>query len=239
MVDSSVGGKTGVNHATGKNLIGAFYQPPLVVVDTALLATLPPRELAEGWAEVIKYGLIERSVPGMEGGAPVLLPWLERETAVLTGGQPDAIAAVVRHCIDLKARVVRADPYERGLRAILNYGHTVGHALEAVAGYGRLLHGEAVAIGMRAAASLAVDLGRCAPALLERQQALVRQFGLPEAAPSIDAAAVWPYMRRDKKASASGGLRWVLPGEPGLVEIVSGVDEALVQRAVERVTNQP
>ena len=235
MVDSSVGGKTGVNHPAGKNLIGAFYQPPLVVVDPALLTTLPPRELAAGWAEVIKYGLLERSVPGLEDGEPVLLPWLERESTALARLEPAVTAAVVHHCIDLKARVVRADPLEQGLRAILNYGHTIGHALEAAAGYGQLLHGEAVAIGMRAAATIAIELGRCAPALLARQQALVRAFGLPETAPGLRPESVWPYLRRDKKAVA-GTLRWIVPTEPGRVEIVQGVDAATIERALAVVT---
>jgi 3-dehydroquinate synthetase len=171
----------------------------------------------------------------MEDGDLVLLPWLEREADALIQTEPEAIAAVVRHCVDLKARVVRADPFEHGLRAILNYGHTAGHALEAAAGYGSLLHGEAVAIGMRVASSIAVELGRCTPALLDRQQALVRRFGLPEAAPDLDAAALWPFIRRDKKAS-TGALRWVLPGEPGVVDLVRGVDEAVVDRALDVVT---
>jgi 3-dehydroquinate synthase len=235
MVDSSVGGKTGVNHPTGKNLIGAFYQPPLVVVDPAVLATLPPRELAAGWAEVIKYAFIERSIPGLEERQPVLLPWLEREADALAQLEPVATTAIIHHCIDLKARVVRVDPLEQGIRAILNYGHTIGHGLEAAAGYGRLLHGEAVAIGMRAAAGMAVALGRCQPDLLERQQALIRRFGLPEIAPDLHPAAVWPYMRRDKKAVA-GQLRWILPDAPGRVEIVQGVDEAVIERALATVT---
>lgn len=235
MVDSSVGGKTGVNHPTGKNLVGAFYQPPLVVVDPALLATLPPRELAAGWAEVVKYGFIERSIPGCEAGELVLLPWLERAGADLARLEPAVTAAVVHHCIDLKARVVRADPTEQGLRAILNYGHTIGHALEAAAGYGALLHGEAVAIGMRAAMTIAVELGRCAPALLDRQQALVRRFGLPEATTGLRPEAVWSYLRRDKKAVA-GQLRWILPAEPGRVDIVQGVDEAVIGWALTAVT---
>jgi 3-dehydroquinate synthase len=235
MVDSSVGGKTGVNHPAGKNLIGAFYQPPLVVVDPALLRTLPARELAAGWAEVIKYAFIERSIPGLEAGEPVLLPWLERAAEGLIALEPGETAAVVRHCIDLKARVVRADPLETGLRAILNYGHTIGHALEACAGYGRLLHGEAVAVGMRAAATIAVETGRCGPDLLERQGRLIRRFGLPESAPGLDPAAVWPYLRRDKKAVA-GALRWVLPDAPGRVGIVRGVDEATVDRALRLAT---
>jgi 3-dehydroquinate synthase len=235
MVDSSVGGKTGVNHPAGKNLIGAFYQPPLVVVDPALLRTLPPRELRSGWAEVVKYGLIEGSIPDPRPGERPLLPWLEADAADLARLAEPVTGEVIRRCIDLKARVVRADPLEQGVRAILNYGHTVGHAVEALAGYGALLHGEAVAIGMRAAALIAADLGRCAPALVERQQALLRRFGLPETAPGLAPAALWPYLRRDKKAAA-GALRWVLPATPGYVEIVHGVDEAVVDRALALIT---
>lgn len=234
MVDSSIGGKTGINHATGKNLIGAFYQPPLVVVDPTLLSTLPPRELAAGWGEVIKYAFIERSIPGFETGEPILLPWLERAAAALQRLEPAATAAVIHHCIDLKARVVRVDPTEQGLRAILNYGHTAGHAIEAEAGYGRLLHGEAVAIGMRAAMLLAVSTGHCAPALLDRQQTLIRRFSLPERAAGATVAALWPYLRRDKKATA-GSLRWVLPTEPGRVELVRGIADGHVDAALEQV----
>jgi 3-dehydroquinate synthase len=237
MVDSSVGGKTGVNHAAGKNLIGAFYQPPLVVVDPALLGTLPPRELAAGWAEVIKYGMIEGALPDPRPGERPLLPWLETDADDLVRLAEPATTAVIRRCIDLKARVVRVDPLEQGPRALLNYGHTAGHALEAVAGYGGLLHGEAVAIGMRAAAGIAATLDLCPSALVERQQALVRRFGLPERFAGPTPAELWPYMRRDKKATA-GALRWVLPTAPGHVEIVRGVDEAVVDRALALVTTR-
>lgn len=236
MVDSSVGGKTGVNHATGKNLIGAFYQPPLVVVDPTLLTTLPARELTSGWGEVIKYGLIECSIPGHASAEPVLLPWLEAEAAALMALDPARTSAVVRHCIDLKASVVRVDPLEQGPRAILNYGHTIGHALEAVAGYGGLRHGEAVAIGMRAAAKLGCLTGHCQPTLLERQQALIRRFGLPERAPEQTPAELWPYIRRDKKA-ISGTLRWIIPTTPGRVEIVRGIDEDQVERVLTTIVD--
>ena len=238
MVDSSVGGKTGVNHATGKNLIGAFYQPPLVVVDPALLATLPPRELASGWAEVIKYGMIERSIPGSENASPRLLAWLEDEGEALRRLEPEPTARVIHHCVDLKARVVEVDPTEQGVRIILNYGHTIGHGLEAAAGYGALLHGEAVAVGMRAAANIAVATGRCAPDLLERQQRLIRAFHLPETAAGLSRDEVWAFMRRDKKVEA-GALRWVLPTGPGSVEIARGVDEATVERALTLVMADP
>jgi 3-dehydroquinate synthase len=235
MVDSSVGGKTGVNHTAGKNLIGAFYQPPLVVVDPALLATLPARELASGWAEVVKYGMIEGSVPDPRPGVP-LLDWLEAAAPALVELVQPATSDVIERCIDLKARTVRADPTEQGIRAILNYGHTAGHAVEAAAGYGVLLHGEAVAIGMRVAASIGVATGRCAPALLARQQALLRRFDLPDRVAGVTPAALWPYMRHDKKAEA-GALRWVLPTGTGRVEIVRGVDEATVDAALAQITS--
>ena len=157
MVDSSVGGKTGINHAAGKNLIGAFYQPPLVLIDPSFLATLPARQLTAGWAEVIKHAVIQPSTPG--GDRADLLPFLERNAAGLQRLAEPATSYLIRRNVALKAAVVAADEREAGQRAFLNFGHTIGHAIEA-AGY-RYLHGEAVAVGLRAAMRLGAAMGTC------------------------------------------------------------------------------
>jgi 3-dehydroquinate synthase len=201
MVDSSVGGKTGINIAAGKNLVGAFHQPRGVFIATDLLATLPPREFAAGMAEVIKYGLL---------GDPELFAQLERHP--LRIGDP-GLAAVIRRCCALKARIVEADERETALeggRALLNLGHTFGHAVENVAGYGAYLHGEAVGIGLCAAARLSQKLGYLTPADVARVDAVVAAHDLP-----VRLRAPLPYadlhaaMGRDKKVRA-GGLRFVV-----------------------------
>lgn len=213
MVDSSVGGKTGVNHALGKNLIGAFYQPPLVVADPHVLRTLPPRDLRNGWAEIVKHAMIECTATS--ASEPILLPWLERRTPVGGLGEAGELAALIAHNIRLKAAVVRADEREAGLRRILNYGHTLGHAIEA-AGY-RYLHGEAVALGMRAAARLAHQLGLCDADLVARQDALLDRLDLPR---TYDGQwePVREHLLRDKKV-LQGTLTWILPEGPGRVVI--------------------
>jgi len=213
MVDSSVGGKTGVNHALGKNLIGAFYQPPLVVADPHVLRTLPPRDLRNGWAEIVKHAMIECTATG--ASEPILLPWLERRNPVGGLGEPDELAALIAHNIRLKAAVVRADERESGLRRILNYGHTLGHAFEA-AGY-RYLHGEAVALGMRAAARLAHRLGLCDADLVARQDALLDRLDLPR---TFDGEweTVRTHLLHDKKV-VQGTLTWILPEGPGRVVV--------------------
>lgn len=213
MVDSSVGGKTGVNHALGKNLIGAFYQPPLVVADPHVLRTLPPRDLRNGWAEIVKHSMIECTATGTP--EPVLLPWLEGRTPVGGLGEPEELAALIAHNIRLKAAVVRADEREAGLRRILNYGHTLGHAIEA-AGY-RYLHGEAVALGMRAAARLAHRLGLCDADLVARQDALLDRLDLPRTYDG-EWEPVREHLLRDKKV-VQGTLTWILPEGPGRVVV--------------------
>lgn len=213
MVDSSVGGKTGVNHALGKNLIGAFYQPPLVVADPHVLRTLPPRDLRNGWAEIVKHSMIECTATGTP--EPVLLPWLEGRTPVGGLGEPGELAALIAHNIRLKAAVVRADEREAGLRRILNYGHTLGHAIEA-AGY-RYLHGEAVALGMRAAARLAHRLGLCDADLVARQDALLDRLDLPRTYDG-EWEPVREHLLRDKKV-VQGTLTWILPEGPGRVVV--------------------
>jgi 3-dehydroquinate synthase len=205
-VDSAVGGKTAVNARHGKNLIGAFHQPRLVLADTDVLATLPPRELRAGYAEVVKYGLIDR---------PEFFAWLERHGAALLAG--DAAAqqhAIVTSCA-AKAAIVAADERETDHRALLNLGHTFAHAYEAVAGYGeRLLHGEAVALGMVQAFALSTRLGLCPAADLTRMRAHLAAAGLPTDPLAIrpdgfDTAAMLAAMGRDKKVAA-GRLRFVL-----------------------------
>ncbi|ACZ38552.1 3-dehydroquinate synthase [Sphaerobacter thermophilus] len=213
MVDSSVGGKTGVNHTLGKNLIGAFYQPPLVVADPHVLRTLPPRDLRNGWAEIVKHSMIECTATATP--EPVLLPWLEGRTPVGGLGEPGELAALIAHNIRLKAAVVRADEREAGLRRILNYGHTLGHAIEA-AGY-RYLHGEAVALGMRAAARLAHRLGLCDADLVARQDALLDRLDLPRTYDG-EWEPVREHLLRDKKV-VQGTLTWILPEGPGRVVV--------------------
>lgn len=224
MVDSSVGGKTGVNHPKGKNLIGAFHQPAGVWIDTAALDTLPDREYRSGLAEVVKYGVIL--------DAP-FFDRLERDAAELLRRNPDVLVPVVARCCRLKADVVGKDEREEtGLRAVLNYGHTFAHAFETVGGYGAWLHGEAVAAGMVCASRLAERLGRVDAELTRRQVALLEAFGLPTAAkPEWPADDLLAVMRRDKKARA-GRLRFVLPSRLGHVELVDDVPEALVREVL-------
>ena len=219
MVDSSVGGKTGVNLAAGKNLVGAFHQPRAVVIDTATLATLPPREYAAGLAEIVKYGAI---------GDADFFAWLETHADALNARDASALAEAIATSCRQKASVVARDERELGERALLNFGHTFGHALEAEAGYGALLHGEAVAIGMVLAARLSATLGRAPSADSTRLAALLARFGLPTALPAdAPADALLARMRLDKK-NLSGRMRLILWRGIGEAEIVSDVDEAAI-----------
>lgn len=228
MVDSSVGGKTGVNHNLGKNLIGAFYQPHLVIADTELLETLPRRELCAGWAEVIKHGMIERSATGAPTAG--LLDALESLGSDPCRISAETLARVVAWNINIKAEVVRQDERESGHRWLLNYGHTMGHAMEA-AEY-RYIHGEAVALGMRAAARLSQRLGICDQALVDRQDALLDGAGLPRRFEG-DLDVVVERMARDKKA-VNNRLTWILPVAPGSVGVRQDVPmDAVVQIARE------
>jgi 3-dehydroquinate synthase len=204
-VDSSVGGKTAINHPLGKNMIGAFYQPKLVLADTATLDTLPERELAAGLAEIVKYGLI-RDVS--------FLDWLEANMARLRSRNREALAhAIVRSC-EHKAEVVAADERETGERALLNLGHTFGHAIESGLGYGRWLHGEAVAAGMVLAAELSARMGLLARADVDRARRILQAAGLPVTAPRFAADRYLELMGHDKKVQ-SGRLRLVLLRELG------------------------
>jgi 3-dehydroquinate synthase len=214
-VDSSVGGKVGINLPHAKNMVGAFWQPAVVLIDTQALHTLPPREYCSGLAEVVKYGVILDAD---------FFARLERDAPALMQRQDRVLQEVIARCCRLKADVVEADEREEtGHRAVLNYGHTFAHALEAVAGYGQLLHGEAVSIGMMCAARVAQRLGRIDADFVQRQLALLTAFNLPVALPKLDPDRLLAAMLHDKK-SKHGQLQFVLPTRLGHVELASNVD---------------
>ena len=224
MVDSSVGGKVGINHPKGKNLIGAFHQPAGVWIDTAYLDTLPEREFRSGLAEVVKYGVILDAE---------FFAFLEANAAAIRAREPKVLVPVIARCCRLKADVVEKDEREEtGLRAVLNYGHTFAHAFETVGGYGGWRHGEAVAAGMVCASRLAERHGLVRPELTDRQRRLLAAFNLP-----IAPNPAWPIdemiavMRRDKKA-AGGRMRFILPRRLGAVARFDDVPEALVREVL-------
>ena len=222
-VDSSVGGKTAINHTLGKNMIGAFYQPRQVICDLDTLQTLPARELSAGLAEVIKYG----PITDLE-----FLAWIEANIDALMARDPAALAhAVVRSC-EIKAWVVGQDERDFGLRAILNFGHTFGHAIEAGLGYGQWLHGEAVGCGMLMATQLSHRLGGVDAAFVERLTALLHQAGLPVKGPALGADRYLELMRVDKKAEA-GEIKFVLLDRPGHAAVRAAPD-ALVREVIEQ-----
>ena len=233
MVDSSVGGKTAVNHTAGKNLIGTFYQPPLVIIDPELLQTLPPRELTQSWAEVVKHAIIQPSTPG--GDRADLFESLERNRRALAHVTGPAMTYLVRRNVQLKASVVEADERESSLRAILNYGHTIGHAIEA-AEY-RYLHGEAIAVGMRAANRMSHLTGRIDSNGECRLNALIESYGLPASA-DFNPETVTHKMESDKKREA-GTQKWVLPIGAGGVEVATGIADEIVDRAIGSVARSP
>ncbi|MGX5914884.1 3-dehydroquinate synthase [Aliidiomarina sp. Khilg15.8] len=221
-VDSSVGGKTAVNHAQGKNLVGAFHQPGAVVIDIDCLQTLPTREFHAGLAEVIKYGVMADAD---------FFAWLEREMPALLAQDADALTYAVKRSCELKAKVVAADEREQGQRALLNLGHTFGHAIETAQGYGSWLHGEAVAAGTAIAADVA-----CAQKLIDeptyqRIVALLQAANLPVCAPAMDWATWQQLMGRDKKVKA-GQIRFVLPTALGAAALFTDIPEARLQKAV-------
>ena len=189
-VDSSVGGKTAINHALGKNMVGTFHQPAAVIVDTATLTTLPAREYAAGLAEVVKYGAIVDVD---------FLGWLEEHASRLLAREAGTLAHAIRRSCEIKADVVARDERESGVRALLNFGHTFGHAVESAAGYGTWLHGEAVAMGMALAARFSVRQGRIPAADAERLERLLERMGLPVRAPAFPLDTWLEYMGRDKK----------------------------------------
>lgn len=223
-VDSSVGGKTAVNHALGKNMIGAFYQPRAVIADTDTLATLPPREYAAGVAEVIKYGLI--------ADAP-FFDWLEQHGRALQAREVEALTEAIARSCQNKAQVVARDEREGGLRAILNLGHTFGHAIETWQGYADWLHGEAVAAGMVIACELSAAMGWIEPAVTERLVRLLTRFGLPVAPPAtMPAEAFLELMAVDKKV-LDGRLRLVLLRALGEACVTAEPDAPRVAAAID------
>jgi 3-dehydroquinate synthase len=219
MVDSSVGGKTAVDLPEGKNLVGAFHQPVAVIADTATLATLPDRELRAGLAETLKYGAI---------ADPAFFAWIEAHAAALLARDSASLVQAIETSCRHKATIVARDETEQGDRALLNFGHTFGHAFETAGGYGGLLHGEAVAVGMLCAARLSAALGRAPAADADRLQRLLERLGLPTAVPAgSDPAALLELMRLDKKA-LSGRLRLILWRGIGAAEIIDEVPEAAI-----------
>ncbi len=229
MVDAAIGGKTGVNHPQGKNLIGAFYQPRLVWIDPTVLETLPPREFRSALAEVIKYGVIQD---------PELFTFLEG----LQGGghygdfSPVDLQRILIRSAECKAYVVQQDETEKGLRAILNYGHTLGHALESVTHYKDYLHGEAVAIGMVAAGAIAETMGWWSTADAQRQQQLINHSGLPTDWPtSISFDAIATIMQADKKVE-NGRVRFILPHRVGQVSITDQVSQEVIRHALTQIS---
>jgi 3-dehydroquinate synthase len=230
-VDSSVGGKTAINHPLGKNMVGAFYQPQLVLCDLASLDTLPARELSAGLAEVIKYGPIADMA---------FFDWLEANIDRLRAGDRSAMAQAVKRSVEIKAWVVSQDEKEAGLRAVLNFGHTFGHAIEAGMGYGVWLHGEGVGAGMVMAAQLSQELGLVDAAFVQRLTRLIERAGLPTRGAVLDAqdnaGAYLEHMRVDKKAEA-GEIRFVLIDGPGKAVMRSAPD-ALVRQVIDRCCAQ-
>lgn len=221
-VDSAVGGKTGVNHPGGKNLIGAFHQPAAVIADTATLKTLPPRELRAGLAEVIKYGLI---------CDPAFFAWLEAHLDECLAAEPNALAYVIRRSCEIKAQIVGQDEREAGQRALLNLGHTFGHALEAASRYERWLHGEAVGMGLLMAAAMSRECGLLDESALNRTARLLERAGLPIKAAGVEAHSVIEHMRIDKKAQA-GRVRLVLLRAIGDSFMTADYSDAALQRTV-------
>ncbi len=223
-VDSSVGGKVGINLPGAKNMVGAFWQPCGVLIDTETLATLPDREYRAGLAEVVKYGVILDAE---------FFAFLETHIAALQSRDAEVLATTIARCCRLKADVVEQDEREEtGLRAVLNYGHTFGHALEAVSGYDRWLHGEAVSIGMMCAARLAERLGRVKPGFAYRQQSLLTALHLPIEMGNVNHGTLLTAMQRDKKTE-HGLLRFVLPTRLGHVELVGDVPQDAVLAALD------
>ncbi|MCX6985261.1 MAG: 3-dehydroquinate synthase [Lentisphaerae bacterium] len=227
MVDSSVGGKTGIDLPEGKNLVGAFWQPRLVVIDPQTLRTLPKREVRCGLAEIVKYGVIMDEK---------FFSFLEKNLYGMKNMEMETYARIIARCCELKAEVVCADERETsGLRAILNYGHTFGHAIETVTGYGKYAHGEAVSIGMCIAANLAISCNKFSPESAGRQKSLLKATGLPtNIAGDIGSVKIYKAMFKDKKTE-KGNLRMVLPDRIGKVSLVKDVNVKAVLEAIRSV----
>lgn len=228
-VDSSVGGKTGINLPGGKNMVGAFWQPILVGIDTDTLNSLPGREYRSGYAEVVKYGMIQ---------SEEFFEWLEVNAEALLNRKSAAMIHAIEQSCAAKAKVVGEDERETsGRRAILNYGHTFAHAIEATAGYGTFLHGEAVSIGMTMAAQFAVTRAMIEPSLLQRQTKLLEAFDLPTCWPSANPQAMFEVMRNDKK-NEHGRLRLILPTDLGDVQMIDNATQEEVMGAIEACRDQ-
>jgi 3-dehydroquinate synthase len=221
-VDSSVGGKTAINHVQGKNMLGAFHQPRAVITDVATLDTLPERELRAGLAEVIKHALALDLR---------FVEWLEKNIDLLLARERSALVYAVRRCCELKAGVVAADERESGVRSLLNFGHTFGHAIEAGTGYGAWLHGEAIAAGMVMATELSARAGFIARADVQRVRSLLGRAGLPTTGPALSPERLLELMALDKKV-ARGRMRFVLLDSIGAASLRDGVDEQLVREAI-------
>ncbi|MCO6439609.1 MAG: 3-dehydroquinate synthase [Nitrococcus mobilis] len=226
LVDSSVGGKTGVNHPRGKNMIGAFHQPRCVLADTATLGTLPEREFRAGIAEVIKYGLIQDYA---------FFQWLERHLTRVLARDPAALMYIIEQSCRNKAYVVAADERESGQRALLNLGHTFGHAIETATGYREWLHGEAVAVGMCMAAHLSASMGWMSAKAFERTESLIQAAGLPVLPPPLSPDALRKLMAIDKKAS-NGRLRLVLLEGIGSAVVTEAFDDQALTMTLEHFT---
>ncbi|MDI6783574.1 MAG: 3-dehydroquinate synthase [bacterium] len=224
-VDSSIGGKVGVNLPEGKNLVGSFYQPNLVIIDPTVLQTLPDRELHAGLAEVIKYGVIYDSS---------FFNWLEKNMAEILQGQLSLVTKIIARSCEIKAEVVSKDETEQGLRAILNFGHTVGHAIETLTGYATYSHGEAVAIGMVAAGKLALGLSLFKEKELNRLISLIQNAGLPTVIPNLAISQILDTIERDKKVR-DRKLRFVLPTELGKVKLVDDIPVSLLKKTMQTI----
>lgn len=228
-VDSSVGGKTGINLADSKNSVGAFWQPQAVIIDPSVLKTLETKELTSGLAEVVKYGVIMDTE---------FFEWLESNFALINDLDMDALTQVIKRCCELKAQVVQEDEREtKGRRAILNYGHTFAHAIEKVFGYGTYPHGHAVAMGMQAAMALAKLMGRVQSTDVSRQTKLLQNLQIPHLFPNQGHSELWDAMARDKK-TLSGKRRFILPTRIGHVDLVDSIGREAVLESME-LASQP
>ncbi|HZR44313.1 MAG TPA: 3-dehydroquinate synthase, partial [Ktedonobacteraceae bacterium] len=221
-VDSAIGGKTGFNHTLGKNLIGSYYQPRLIYVDPAFILTLPERIYCEGWVEIAKYAMVLDEK---------LFTLLEENLDMLRVRDPTLLTSIVARAIRMKMEIVQSDELDFGLRTILNYGHTFGHALEATTDYGTWLHGEAIAVGMEVAARVAVACGKLSRGEAIRQTRLLQELNLPIRCSGVDTDAILNTMQRDKKVRA-GRMRWVLPTRIGHAEVYSDIAPTMVREAV-------
>ena len=221
-VDSSVGGKTGVNHPKGKNMIGAFYQPRLVVTDLQTLKTLPIKEYRAGLAEIVKYGVISDAS---------FFEFLEKNYKDILNLNHDCLSYIIENSCAIKAKVVEKDERETHHRMILNFGHTLGHAIESLTGYSRFVHGEAVAIGMVRAAELSHSMGKCSKEVPRRLEALLKNLGLPVEMPELDPTAVIESLYHDKK-TMDNKIKFILVKEIGSIEIVEQVPESEILKII-------